>query len=58
MPPRQAILCPTGCLSTWGGVLCCEACLQRLYSEYINLYQCHLDDLERVDVFLEAFGVL
>ena len=39
-------------------VLCCEASLQRLNSEYIDLYQCHLDDLERVDVFLEAFDVL
>ena len=39
-------------------VLCCEASLQRLNSEYIDLYQCHLDDLERVDVFLEAFDAL
>ncbi len=39
-------------------VLCCEASLQRLGSDYIDLYQCHLDDLERVDVFLEAFDVL
>ncbi len=36
-------------------VLCCEASLYRLGTDHIDLYQCHLEDLERVDVFLEGF---
>ncbi len=39
-------------------VLCCEASLHRLRTDRIDLYQCHLEDLERVDVFLEGFARL
>ncbi len=38
--------------------LCCEASLYRLRTDRIDLYQCHLEDLERVDVFLEGFARL
>ena len=38
--------------------LCCEASLYRLGTDHIDLYQCHLEDLERVDVFLEGFARL
>jgi len=38
--------------------LCCEASLFRLGTDHIDLYQCHLEDLERVDVFLEGFARL
>lgn len=36
-------------------VLCCHASLYRLQTEYIDLYQCHIGNLEDPTVFLEAF---
>jgi aryl-alcohol dehydrogenase-like predicted oxidoreductase len=38
--------------------LCCEASLWRLRTDCIDLYQCHLGDLEQPEVFLEAFDRL
>ncbi len=35
--------------------LCCEATLHRLGADYLDLYQCHLGDCTKPDVFLEAF---
>jgi len=39
-------------------VACCDASLFRLRTETIDLYQCHISDLEEPDVFLEAFDQL
>lgn len=39
-------------------VLCCEASLFRLGTDRIDLYQCHLESAEKVDVFLEGFAIL
>ena len=36
-------------------VTCCHASLHRLRSDYIDLYQCHVGDIEEPAVFLEAF---
>ncbi|MDA1140238.1 MAG: aldo/keto reductase [Planctomycetota bacterium] len=38
--------------------LCCDASLYRLKTDVIDLYQCHIGDLEDPTVFLEAFEVL
>jgi aryl-alcohol dehydrogenase-like predicted oxidoreductase len=38
--------------------LCCDASLHRLRTDTIDLYQCHLGDLEQPDAFLEAFDRL
>lgn len=38
--------------------LCCDASLHRLKTDCIDLYQCHLGDLTKPDVFLEAFDLL
>jgi aryl-alcohol dehydrogenase-like predicted oxidoreductase len=38
--------------------LCCDASLGRLKLDRIDLYQCHIGDLEEPSVFLEAFGRL
>lgn len=38
--------------------LCCDASLHRLRSDYIDLYQCHIGDLQEPDIFLEAFEAL
>lgn len=35
--------------------LCADASLGRLRLEHIDLYQCHIGDLQEPDVFLEAF---
>jgi aryl-alcohol dehydrogenase-like predicted oxidoreductase len=35
--------------------LCCDASLQRLQRDHIDLYQCHIGDLADPSVFLEAF---
>ena len=37
---------------------CCDASLYRLGTDYIDLYQCHIGNLEEPDVFLEAFDEL
>lgn len=37
---------------------CCHASLYRLRTDCIDLYQCHIGDLEEPDVFLEAFEKL
>ncbi len=39
-------------------VLCCDASLHRLRTDRIDLYQCHIHDLQEPDVFLEAFETL
>ena len=39
-------------------VLCCDASLHRLKTDRIDLYQCHIHDLQEPDVFLEAFETL
>ncbi|MEX0885020.1 MAG: aldo/keto reductase [Phycisphaeraceae bacterium] len=39
-------------------VLCCDASLHRLKTNHIDLYQCHVADLQEPDVFLEAFETL
>lgn len=38
--------------------LCCDASLYRLRSDYIDLYQCHIGDLQEPGIFLEAFETL
>lgn len=38
--------------------LCCDASLHRLGMEHIDLYQCHIGDLDEPDVFLEGFETL
>lgn len=38
--------------------LCCDASLGRMKIEVIDLYQCHIGDLEEPSVFLEAFDRL
>ena len=38
--------------------LCCDASLYRLKTDYIDLYHCHVGDLEEPDIFLEAFEKL
>lgn len=38
--------------------LCCEASLNRLKTDYIDLYFCHLDNPENLDVFVQAFKKL
>lgn len=39
-------------------VACCDASLHRLRTDRIDLYQCHIGDLEEPDIFLEAFARL
>ncbi|WP_127143909.1 aldo/keto reductase [Pelagibacterium montanilacus] len=39
-------------------LLCCDASLGRLKTDVIDLYICHLDPPDDVDVFLEAFSRL
>jgi myo-inositol catabolism protein IolS len=38
--------------------LCCDASLHRLQTDTIDLYQCHIGDLQDPSVFLEAFEML
>lgn len=38
--------------------LCCHSSLYRLRTDYIDLYQCHISNLEDPSIFLEAFETL
>ena len=38
--------------------LCCDSSLHRLKTDVIDLYQCHIGDLEDPTIFLEAFEEL
>jgi aryl-alcohol dehydrogenase-like predicted oxidoreductase len=38
--------------------LCCDASLHRLQTDTIDLYQCHIGDLQDPSIFLEAFETL
>ncbi len=39
-------------------IACCHASLYRLRTDYIDLYQCHIGNIQEPDVFLEAFEKL
>lgn len=49
---------PVGLNSIYSIINCCHASLYRLDTDYIDVYQCHVQRPEKPEVFLEAFELL